>query len=192
MNTICFHRCGCRCPACHPNRRDAGITLPEMLVTLAVLATTALGAVTTLPELLERRRIESAAAQSAALLQSARLKAHSLGRSTRVSFHRDASGSCAVLHAGPAGACSCPPIGHPICSAPEQLHGLLQLPASAGVVLQANVASITFDPAFGTTSPTATVRLTGPRGLEIRQVVNLMGRVRTCTAGSPVAGWRTC
>jgi type IV fimbrial biogenesis protein FimT len=182
-----------RRPAGHPIRfASAGFTLPELLVTLAVLATTALGAMATLPELLERRRLESAAAQSAALLQSARLKAHSLGRPVRVSFHADAAGSCAVLHVGPAGACTCLPTGQARCIAPDQLHGALQLPASAGVVLRANVASITFDPALGTTSPTATVRLTGPRGLELRQVVNLMGRVRTCSAAGPMAGWRAC
>jgi type IV fimbrial biogenesis protein FimT len=43
----------------------------------------------------------------------------------------------------------------------------------------------------GTSTPTGTLRLVGGRGRAVHHVVNVMGRVRSCTpAGVP--GWRAC
>ena len=57
--------------------------------------------------------------------------------------------------------------------------------------MRANVASIAFDPLHGTSTPTGTLRLVDGRGRAVHHVVNVMGRVRSCTpAGVP--GWRAC
>ena len=43
----------------------------------------------------------------------------------------------------------------------------------------------------GTSTPTGTLRLVDSRGRAVHHVVNVMGRVRSCTpAGVP--GWRAC
>ena len=164
-------------------RRAAGVTLIESLVVLAVLGVLATQAVTQLPDLIDRRRVEATASEAAALLQTARWSAQSTTRSLRASFRHDAGGSCMLIHVAAAD-CTCGASARPTCDQPDAIVGVLQVPASRGVAIHANVASILYDPLLGTATPAATVRITGVRGLELRQVVNLMGRVRTCSAGS--------
>ncbi len=60
------------------------------------------------------------------------------------------------------------------------------------VTMNANVESISLDGQFGTVVPTATVRFQGRSGVALHQVVNVMGRVRTCSPGGAVAGHRAC
>ena len=52
--------------------------------------------------------------------------------------------------------------------------------------------SVLFDPLHGTASPTATVRVTGLSGRAIHHVVNVMGRVRSCSPLGAVPGYRVC
>ena len=57
-----------------------------------------------------------------------------------------------------------------------------------GVRLVANVESMLFNPGNGTAVPGGTVCMATPSGRELRHVVSLMGRVRTCrptAAGTP-------
>jgi type IV fimbrial biogenesis protein FimT len=54
------------------------------------------------------------------------------------------------------------------------------------------VNSILFDPRIGTASPGGTVRLTDSAGREIRHIVNLRGRVRTCSAQGALAEHPAC
>ncbi len=49
-----------------------------------------------------------------------------------------------------------------------------------------------FDPVRGTTTPTATVRVVAADGRAIHQIVNIMGRVRACSPGGAVSGYRAC
>jgi type IV fimbrial biogenesis protein FimT len=61
--------------------------------------------------------------------------------------------------------------------------------------VQANVASILFDPLHGTSTPTGTLRVVADSGRAVHHVVNIMGRVRTCSpagAAPVVAGYRVC
>ena len=60
------------------------------------------------------------------------------------------------------------------------------------MLVQANVASILFDPVHGTSTPAGTVRVIGSTGRELRHVVNVMGRVRTCSPQGGVSGYRAC
>ena len=62
----------------------------------------------------------------------------------------------------------------------------------AGIVLTANVRSIAFDPLRGTTTPAATVRVAARDGAAVHQVVNIMGRVRSCSPDRNIAGYRAC
>jgi type IV fimbrial biogenesis protein FimT len=65
-----------------------------------------------------------------------------------------------------------------------QVHGAQQVAA--------NVNSILFDPRVGTASPGGTVRLTDSAGREIRHIVNLRGRVRTCSVQGALGGHPPC
>jgi type IV fimbrial biogenesis protein FimT len=52
--------------------------------------------------------------------------------------------------------------------------------------------SITFDAVRGTVTPTATLRVEARDGRAIHQVVNLLGRVRSCSPLGRVGGERVC
>jgi type IV fimbrial biogenesis protein FimT len=64
---------------------------------------------------------------------------------------------------------------------------------AGGVVrLKSNSRSVLFDPTRGTSTPTATVQLTARNGTAIHQVMNVMGRVRSCSPTPAIAGYRRC
>jgi type IV fimbrial biogenesis protein FimT len=58
--------------------------------------------------------------------------------------------------------------------------------------LSVNVGSILFDPIKGTSTPTGTLRLVASDDRAVHLVVNLMGRVRTCSPDKTVPGYRAC
>jgi type IV fimbrial biogenesis protein FimT len=66
------------------------------------------------------------------------------------------------------------------------------LPASEGIAVTANVGSVLFDPLHGTSSPTATFTLIAASGRSIEHVVNLLGRVRSCSPQGSVPGYAVC
>ena len=68
----------------------------------------------------------------------------------------------------------------------------VHLPAAHSVQLSSNVGSMLFHPVRGTVSPTGTLRLIGPRGIEIRHVVNMMGRTRSCSPKGASSGQPAC
>jgi len=167
-----------------------GLTLIDVLIVLAVLSV-ALGlSAGSMKRMLLKHRLEGKASEVMADLQFARSEVVARNRSLRIGFAQDADGSCYVIHAG--GTCSCSGNGAASCDATATLIKVSGLPTNEGVALSTNAASITLDPRLGTFSPTATLRLTADSGLEIRHVVNLLGRVRSCSPGRAVSGYPTC
>jgi type IV fimbrial biogenesis protein FimT len=61
-------------------------------------------------------------------------------------------------------------------------------PATSGVAVSANVSAMRLDALRGTVTPAGTVRVASPLGPALHQVVNVMGRVRTCVPAS-APGW---
>jgi type IV fimbrial biogenesis protein FimT len=55
-----------------------------------------------------------------------------------------------------------------------------------------NVASVLFDPMHGTSTPTGTLHVIGAGGREVRHVINVMGRVRSCSPAPALPGYRAC
>jgi type IV fimbrial biogenesis protein FimT len=64
--------------------------------------------------------------------------------------------------------------------------------AQGPVQVRSTTRSLTFDPVRGTVTPTATLRVEARDGRAIHQVVNLLGRVRSCSPLGRDAGERTC
>ena len=60
------------------------------------------------------------------------------------------------------------------------------------VSIVSNAGSMPFDPMHGTSTPTGTVRIVGMNGREVRHIVNVMGRVRSCSPAPVVPGYRAC
>ncbi len=169
-----------------------GITLIEACVTLAVATIVTTGAAPSMKQLLDARRFDGAASQLASDLQFTRISAVARNQRVRFSLQADAAGSCYVIHTGSADACRCAESGPAVCSSGASEIKTIRLPASDRVFLQANVASILFDPMHGTSTPTGTLRVIGGNGRELRHIVNVMGRVRTCSPQGNVGGYRAC
>ena len=171
-------------------RLRRGFTLTEALIGVAV---SAIAAGTVLPNFggaLERRRVEGAAAQLETDLQLTRSLAVAQNRTLRFEIARDAQGTCTIVHSGRAGDCTCSPQGA-ACVPGVEAHRVQYHPASSGLAVQANVSSMVFDPMKGTVTPTATLRVEGPR-LSLRQVVNVMGRIRSCSPDGALPGYKAC
>ncbi len=176
-------------PARTPAR---GLTLVELLASLAVTAV-ALGAV--LPDfggLVQRQRLEGAAAQLETELQFARSEAILRGQSVRFSFRADAAGSCYVIHTGGPQACRCDPAGGATqCVGEAQaLRTVIQEPRDA-LRITSNSQSFVFDGTKGTVTPTATMTLGNEHGDSLRLIISLMGRVRDCSP-SGLRGHKAC
>jgi type IV fimbrial biogenesis protein FimT len=68
-----------------------------------------------------------------------------------------------------------------MCVNGAQLIGTRRIEGALPVAIMSNSDSVAFSAEFGTATPTATVRVLNTAGEEIQVVVNLMGRVRSCS-----------
>lgn len=171
-------------------RHQRGLTVVECAVGMAITAVVAAAALPSFESARERRHLEGAAAQFETDLQFARSAAVSGGRALRLSF--DADAACYVVHTGSGTDCRCGEGNAPVCTGGAEPLRTVRLGAGTPVTMTANVASISLDGQFGTVVPTATVRFQGRSGVALHQVVNVMGRVRTCSPSAAMAGYRAC
>ncbi|MEN9417201.1 MAG: hypothetical protein RI988_821 [Pseudomonadota bacterium] len=170
----------------------SGFTLLEALTALAVLALLAALALPSWAQWRARTGVAGVAHEIEALLQQARAHAWATGESVQLEFDAARAGACVLAHTGERGACRCPanpvPPGAPgPCSAGARLLQHAWWPAGAGVSVSANVVAMRLDALHGTVSPAGTVRVASPLGPALHQVVNVMGRVRTCVPATAPA-----
>ena len=173
-------------------REERGITLVETAVVVAVTAIVASSAVPSFRSLIEKQRLDGVAAQLATDIQFARAEAVLRNAGVRLTLQTRAWGSCYVIHTGNANQCSCSETGAAQCSDGAQQIKTVQLPASEQVAVQGNVGSILFDSLHGTSTPTGTLKLVAASGGAVHHVVNVMGRVRTCSPAPAVSGYSVC
>ena len=176
-------------------KRQRGITLVEAAITLAILAVLVCGAAPSFSGLIERQRLAGLAAQVVTDVQFVRSAAVWRNEPLRLSFYSAAWGSCYVVHSGARNQCSCAASATAaVCTGDAVQLKTVSLPTSNGLSVQANVSSFLFDPLHGTSTPTGTLRVASATSGAIHHIVNVLGRVRTCTpSGSPaLPGYRTC
>lgn len=172
--------------------RTRGVTLVEMAIVMTVGAILASTAAPGMRGLIDTRRLEGAAAQLATDVHYGRSEAVARNQPVRLSFQAITGGSCYVIHTGLAAQCVCGPAGAAVCSGDAVHIKTVQLAQDNRVALQANAASLLFDPLHGTSTPTGTLRLTGADGRAVHHVVNVMGRVRSCSPSGAMPGYRAC
>lgn len=172
--------------------REHGITLIEACIAMAIAAVIASAAAPGMRNLIDARRLDGAATQLATAIQFARTEAVARNQPLRLSFHPIVGGSCYVIHSGNASQCVCAAAGPAQCSGGAQQIRTMLLLAADRVALQANVGSVLFDPLHGTSTPTGTLRLIGANGRAIHHVINIMGRVRSCSPQAAVPGYHAC
>lgn len=177
--------------ACGP-RRQRGITLVEACVVVAITAVLASTAAPSFRGLIDTRRLERAATALATDIQFVRTEAVARNQPLRLSLHAMAQGGCYVIHTGAAALCTCQPAGPAQCIGGAQEVRTVLLPGTDRVRLQANVGSLLFDPLHGTSTPTGTLRLLGTEARAVHHVVNVMGRVRSCSPLAAMPGYRAC
>lgn len=174
--------------------RQLGFTMIECMAGLAMVAVTIGAAVPSIQQASERRHLEGAAAQLATDIRQARSASVALAAPVRMSFHQSSAGTCYVLHTGRAADCSCNPgsSASAVCTNGAQVIRSVAFPSSGKLQLASNSASMLFDPHRGTVTPTASINLQLHNGPTIRQVVNIMGRARTCTPSAGMPAYVAC
>lgn len=175
-----------------PNpRSQRGVTLIEsaVVMTIAVIALSTVAP--SLQGLIQRKRLEGVATQLATDLQFVRTEAVARNTPLRLSFYADGAGSCYVIHTGSRAQCACGAAQPAVCSGGAEQIRTVYLPAAERVAVQASASSILFDPLHGTITPTGTARVTGAPGA-IHHIVNVMGRVRSCSPLPSLPGYRAC
>lgn len=168
-----------------------GVTLIESAVVMTIAAIALSTVAPGLQGLVERKRLEGVATQLATDLQFVRTEAVARNTPVRVSFYADGDGSCYVIHTGSRAQCSCSGPQPAACSGGAAQIKTVFLPADERVAVQASASSILFDPLHGTSTPAGTARVTGSPGA-IHHVVNVMGRVRSCSPAPALPGYRNC
>lgn len=175
-----------------PRRAQAGVTLVETSVVASVLAVVTSLAVPSFEGAVQRRHLEGAAAQLETDIHYARMLAVASNAPLRISFESGAAGSCYVVHTGSANQCSCATDGAAVCQGEAEAQRMVRFAAGDRVSLKSNSRSVLFDPVRGTSTPTVTVQLSARNGAAIHQVMNIMGRVRSCSPAPALSGYRLC
>ena len=169
-----------------------GVSLLEVVIVLAIVAIVAAAAAPSFRALIDARRLESAAMRLAADLRLVRSEAIARQRPLRLSVLAGTDASCWIVHTGAAADCRCGDEAGATCAAPARLVKGVALPTRERVSVAGNVTSIVFDPLHGTSTPTGTLRLEAADGRSVRHVVNVVGRVRSCSPDAAVPGYPIC
>ena len=169
-----------------------GLTLIETATAMSVVSAVAGLAAPGFNSAIERRHLEGTAQQLETDVHYARSLAVARNSAVRISFSADNDATCYVIHDGSANACQCAGNGAAVCTGAAQALRAVRVAAETGVRVESNSRSILFDPAYGTSTPTGTVQILGRSGATIHQIINIMGRVRSCSPAPAIAGYRDC
>ena len=173
-------------------RRQRGITLVEACAVISIGSILAAAAAPNLLGLIDSRRLDGVATLLATDIQFVRSEAVARNLPVRLSFYANTEGSCYVVHTGNAEQCDCDTRGPASCSGDARQIKTVALTAADRVSLQTNVGSVLFDPLHGTSTPTGTLRVIGQKGRAVHHVINVMGRVRSCSPQGAMPGYRAC
>ena len=172
--------------------QQRGFTLVEACIVMAVLGIITTSAAPSMQGFIDTRRLDGAATQLATDIQYVRSEAVARNQPVRLSFYSNAESSCYVAHTGLSAQCTCAATGPAQCSGDAEQIKTVVLPVAQRVSVAANVGSVLFDPLHGTSTPTGTLRILGTQGRAVHHVINVMGRVRSCSPLNTVAGYRAC
>lgn len=172
-------------------RCQHGLSLIESMVTLAVMGLCLTVATPSMRAWQDSQRVRALAAQIETDVHLARSMAVLRQQNVRISVSPGTGAGCYLVHTGPAGACSCT-AGGPVCEPEVEVLRALSLQADSPVKLSASVGSMVFDATRGTVTPAGTVRVVGDGGAAVHQVINVMGRVRSCAPGVMQPGLPAC
>ena len=170
-----------------------GLSMVELLCSLAITLVLLGSALPMFRELRASQALQATAALLETDLQYTRSLAVTSRRSVRLSVQAmDSGGSCYLVHTGAAHACRCTGGGQAQCEPDAELLRLAEQDRPSGITLAPVDRSILFDGLKGTVTPTATLKVADRDGRTIHQVINIMGRVRSCVPAGSLGGLRPC
>jgi len=171
-----------------------GISLVETMTVLAVVSVAVGSALPGLGSMRQKAELAGAAAQVETDIHFARGQAVALNRTVQLTL-REANGTtCYIIHTGRSANCTCSgqEPNAAACDVGAELLRAVSFGVQGSVQVRSASKSLTFDPVRGTVTPTATLRVEAREGIAIHEVVNLLGRVRSCSPQGRVAGERAC
>jgi type IV fimbrial biogenesis protein FimT len=175
----------------HPTQR--GISLIEAMSVVAILSIVCGTALPSFTSLRQRVDLAGVAAQLETDVQFARSQARAMGHPVHLTLREGAGATCYMIHTGPAAQCSCGGAeAAASCAGEAELLRSVSLRASGDVQVRSASKTLAFDPVKGTVTPTATLRVEARDGRAIHQVINLLGRVRSCSPSGRLAGEVAC
>lgn len=172
-----------------------GVTLIETSIVCAIAAVLMAVVSPSFGSLIENRKVDGVASNLHADIQFVRQEAVLRNLPVRLSFYAANDKTCYVAHTGNHADCGCDANGNATCAAPLQAIKTVAFSGADKVSVQANVNSILFDPLHGTSTPTGTLKVVAKSGRAVHHVVNVMGRVRSCSPHVNVAavpGYHAC
>jgi type IV fimbrial biogenesis protein FimT len=173
--------------------QQRGITLIESMSVVAILSIVMGTALPSFTSLRQRADLAGVAAQLETDVQFARSQAAAFGHPVQLTLRESGGATCYMVHSGPAAQCSCgATAATAACSGDAELLRSVLLTPTGDVQVRSASKSIAFDPVKGTATPTATLRVEARDGRAIHQVVNLLGRVRSCSPRGRLAGEAAC
>lgn len=178
----------------HRGNGQCGVSLIESCVVMAIAAVLGSAAAPGMRDMIDTRRLERAATGLSSDIQFVRTESVARNQPLRLSRYATTGGSCYVIHTGDAAQCSCASPGPAQCSAGALELRTVRLADDDRVSLTGTANSVLFDPLHGTVSPTATLRFigAGAANREVHHVINVMGRVRSCSPRGAMPGYRVC
>lgn len=172
---------------------QAGVSLTESIIGLAVLAILAGSAIGSWGRQAEETRLRGRAEELMQDLHWARSEAVSRGESVRWSLPGDTgSSACYVIHTGPSGSCQCNSPAGQNCAQTARLLKVVSLEAHEGLQISSTSRSMLWSHTTGTVTPAGSVSMEHSDLGQIRVVVSMMGRVRSCSPGARIAGHPSC
>lgn len=169
-----------------------GFTLVEHLICICLIALLTMSGLAAMRNTLMTHALESSAALLETDLRYARSLALSADTNVRFQVQAQADGgTCYLVYSGSANSCTCSSAGVAQCTGNGQALRVAAQPVAKGVRVMHSGNALLFSAGKGTVSPTATLVVSDADGLAIHQVVNLMGRTRSCSP-QRLAGLKTC
>ena len=169
-----------------------GLTLIEGCIVLAIASILVGTAVPSFKDTQQQQTMYGVAAELASDLQFARSEAVARQDGVRFTSESVGDGSCVLIHTGANGDCQCAAGGTAQCGNGAALVKSSFFPTTSGVSVDVNVSAIRFDPRNGMATPAGSVTISTASGKALRHVVNMMGRVRTCSPGASVKVAKPC
>lgn len=169
-----------------------GLSLIETMSVLSIVSVAVGAAMPGLGSLRQKAELAGVAAQLETDVQFARAQAVAANRTVQLTLREAGGATCYIVHTGPAANCRCGGPEPAACGDDAELLRAASFAAPGPVQVRSTTRSLTFDPVRGTVTPTATLRVEARDGRAIHQIVNLLGRVRSCSPLGRDAGERTC